>query len=71
MDLGTIIGRVAGRNKDAKVVFNSTTYYLDKKTTKIKHTLHDGFKSITLQKFTFELIGTNKVKFKTPQKICY
>lgn len=33
-----------------------------------KHTLHGGFNSITLQKFTFEFIGINKVKFTTPQK---
>lgn len=35
LDLGATIGRVTGRTKDAKVILYGTTYYLEKKTTKI------------------------------------
>lgn len=31
LDLGATIGRVTGRTKDAKVVLDGTTYYLEKK----------------------------------------
>lgn len=31
LDLGATIGRVAGRTKDAKVILDGTTYYLEKK----------------------------------------
>ncbi|APC91805.1 MULTISPECIES: aldose epimerase family protein [Francisella] len=64
---GATVGRVAGRIKDAKIVLDGKTYYLEK-NYQDKHTLHGGFNCITHQKFAFELIDTSKVKFTATQR---
>lgn len=64
---GATVGRVAGRIKDAKILLDGKIYYLEK-NYQDKHTLHGGFNNVTLQKFAFEFIDSNKVKFTTTQK---
>ena len=64
---GATVGRVAGRIKDAKILLDGKTYYLEK-NYQDKHTLHGGFNNVTLQKFAFKFIDSNKLKFTTTQK---